>query len=115
MMLRMGFAQMNIVMLCVRTLGFYIAVNNSFDIGLNGPEHGLRQGVLLSPYLFILCNEGLSSLFSHALVACELHDYRIARSSPSITHSQFSNDSFFFYRETVMECAKVKHLFIVYI
>lgn len=67
-MLQIGFAKrwVDIVMQCARTVRYFIAVNIFFDIGPICHERGLHQGDHLSPYLFILCTKGLSSLLTHA-------------------------------------------------
>ena len=63
------------------------------------PQRGLRQGDPLSPYLFIICVEALSSLIKSREAAGHVHGCQIARGAPSISHLFFANDCFIFFSE----------------
>ena len=66
-MVRLGFSNHWImrIMDCVSTAHFAFLLNGE-PVGDVVPSRGLRQGCPLSPYLFLLCAEGLSSLFRKA-------------------------------------------------
>lgn len=59
----MGFNDkwINLTTLYVKTVSFSILVNGELK-GPVFPTQGLRQGDLISPYLFPLCTEGLIAL-----------------------------------------------------
>ena len=57
---------------------------------------GLRQGNLLSPYLFLLCAEGFTSLLQKAEMESNIHGVSICRSAPKISHILFVDDSLLF-------------------
>ena len=51
--------------MCVETVDYSVIMNKDM-VGPIIPGRGLRQGDPLSPYLFILCAEGLSALIRNA-------------------------------------------------
>ncbi|KAH1131800.1 hypothetical protein J1N35_003178 [Gossypium stocksii] len=66
-MSRMGFDQkwIDAIMKCISTVSYSVVVNG--NIGeIFYPTRGLRQGDPLSPFLFLICGEGLSSLMRSA-------------------------------------------------
>jgi hypothetical protein len=52
-----------IVMTCVTSMQFAVLVNGSPGEWFK-PSRGIRHGDPMSPYLFLICAEVLSSLFS---------------------------------------------------
>lgn len=78
------------------------------------PQRGLRQGCPLSPYLFIICAQGLSSLLDRAVSKGDIHGVKVCRGAPSVSHLLFADDSFFFLRATNPECEKLKLIFSNY-
>ena len=62
------------------------------------PSRGLRQGDPLSPYLFLLCAEGLSALIRKAEREKAIRGIAICRGGPRLSHLFFADDSVIFCR-----------------
>lgn len=77
-MLQMGFASQWVrwIMMCVETVDYLIIVNNEM-VGSIILDRGLRKDGPLSPYLFIICAEGLSALIQKVERRRDLHDISI--------------------------------------
>ena len=72
----------------------------SFSVRINGKadgnillSRGLHQGDPLSPYLFLLCVEGFTSILAKAEEVGRLHGVSICRTAPSLSNLLFADDS----------------------
>jgi hypothetical protein len=104
MLERLGFSNKWIhwMMLCVSSVN-YSALVNFEKVGPIIPGRGLRQGDPLSPYLFILITEGLTSLLKKSVACGDLHGVQICRGAPVVSHLLFADDCFLFCRATIGE------------
>ena len=86
-MLRMGFHSkwVNTIMHCLTSVTYSIRINE-VPHGHITPTRGLRQGDPLSPYLFLLCAEGLSSLIRKAAMEEKINGISICRRGPQLSH-----------------------------
>ena len=101
------------IMACVESVSYSFLINGTPQ-GSVIPSRGIRQGDPLSPYLFILCTEVLSSLCIHAQDNGTLAGIRVSRGSPFITHLLFADDTMFFCRSSEGGVAKLKEILNVY-
>ncbi|XP_074315430.1 uncharacterized protein LOC141651628 [Silene latifolia] len=83
------------VMQCVQSVSYEVLINGSPSEAFV-PERGLRQGDPISPYLFILCAEVLSSMLRRKVELGSLHGIRIAPQAPIVSHLFFADDSIIF-------------------
>lgn len=97
------------VMQCVQTVS-YSFIQNGKVFGNIQPHRGLRQGDPISPYLYILCVEGLSGLIRKHEETGLIHWCRIARGAPSITHLLFADDCYLFFKATQIEARTMKNI-----
>lgn len=79
-------------MRCVTTVTYRIKVNNEYT-GRIVPGWGLCQGDPLSPYLFILCAEGFSTMLQKAEEEGRLEGIKVCRDAPRVNHLFFADDS----------------------
>ncbi|XP_042944540.1 uncharacterized protein LOC122278417 [Carya illinoinensis] len=114
-MVKMGFNSrwVNLVMQCISTVSYSILVNGNPQGSFN-PSRGIRQGDPLSPYLFILVSEVLSSLLNHAEVSKVIHGFQISRGKLSINHLFFADDSLLFCRANAREWFSIHLLLNIY-
>jgi len=100
-------------MRCISSVKYVIHING-VPHGHIAPTRGLRQGDLLSPYLFLFCAEGLSAFINKASINGELTGVAACRSGPRISHLFFANDSLIFCRATTKECENLQRILEVY-
>lgn len=98
MIIKLGFSEswIKLVMLCVKLANYSILINGE-PKGYIKPSWGLRQGNPLSPYLFLICTEGLISFLSKATIDCSLTGIWIYRGALAISHILFVDDSIYIY------------------
>ena len=114
-MQKLGFHDkwVDLIMQCVCSVQYKI-LHNGTEIGPITLERGLRQGVPLSPYLFIICVDSLSSTLKGLQDKGFIHGCSIARSAPPIFYFFFAGDNYFFFKACPRECSHVKECLIRY-
>ena len=84
-----------------------ILVLNGEPRGSIHPERGLRQGDPLSPYLFLICAEGLLAKLKEAELEGKITGVAISRGGPKITNLCFADDSLLLCRANIEECRNI--------
>ncbi|XP_057791345.1 uncharacterized protein LOC131008488 [Salvia miltiorrhiza] len=112
---RLGFCEQwrTWMRLCVSSVSYDVLVNG-VAVGPILPGRGLRQGDPLSPYLFILCAEGLSAMIRYETDCGNLHGIQMGRGGPAVSHLMFADDCLFFCRATPAECGILKRVLSTY-
>jgi hypothetical protein len=82
-------------MKCVTTIRYSVRLNNVL-LDFFIPSRGLRQGDPLSPYLFLFVADGLSKILQYEVERGALHELKICRNAPSISHLLFTDDTLLF-------------------
>lgn len=115
LMNRLGFADEWIekIMRCVRSVKYYFRINQEV-VGPIIPNRGLRQGDPLSPYLFVLCSQGLSAIINSYEARGLIRGVRIASSCPTISHMFFADDSLVFFKASTEEGLRIKECLHLY-
>ena len=114
-MRKMGFNErwIKIVVECVKTISYSILVNGE-PCGMIHPTKRIRQGDPLSPFLFLLCIEGLNGLIKNAEIHGDIHSFSICKKDSKLTYMLFKDDSLLFCRATMEECEKVLAILKMY-
>nr|XP_023917071.1 uncharacterized protein LOC112028608 [Quercus suber] len=102
-----------LIMLCVTTVTYAIKINGS-PRGHIIPLRGIRQRDPLSPYLFLLCVEGLSGLIKVSVHNGGMEGVAICRGGPKLSHLFFADDSLIFCKASLAKCDMLQRVLEVY-
>ena len=93
---KLGFCNrwVSLVLECITTVSYLILVNGE-PKGDIRPSKGLRQGDPLSPYLFLLCSEGLNRMLQQADSNDTIRGFSLCKRGPKISHLFFADDTLF--------------------
>jgi hypothetical protein len=110
-MIKMGFADrwVNLVMKCVTTVSYSVVVNGN-PLGDIKPSRGIRQGDPISPYLFLICAEGLSALIKRAEQAGIISGVPTSPKGPKISHLFFADESILFCKSNSVEWRRLMRI-----
>lgn len=73
----------DIIMLYITSISYSVVVNDNMVEPIK-PKYGLHHGDPLSPYLFIICAEGLPCLIKNVVAKGLSHGSEICKGAPSI-------------------------------
>ncbi|KAL5570777.1 hypothetical protein UlMin_020374 [Ulmus minor] len=112
---KLGFSEVWIrkIMACISSVTYSFQFNGK-RFGHLAPTRGLHQGDPLSPYLFLLCGEGLSSLLHLYEQKGDIQGLRCGLRGPTISHLLFADDSLFFLEARLSTCANLKEILKLY-
>lgn len=110
-MSKMGFSSwwVELVMRCVESVKYDIS-HGGYDMETILPGRGFRQGDPLSPYLFILCTEGLSAIIRKYEASKWIRGISVCRRAPVITHMLFADDSCVYCKASTGEAWRIIEL-----
>lgn len=101
LLLAMGFdaSWVKKVKFCVTYVTFSVIINDQ-PFGKIRPKYGLRQEDLLSPFLFVICTEGLIHELYKVGLEKELYGIQFSGQGPMIHHMLFADDIILVCRAT---------------
>jgi hypothetical protein len=115
MMRRLGFEErwISLMMACVSSVRYQVRFNSD-ETDMFTPTRGLRQGGPLSPYLFLLCAEGLSSLLLFEEEVGGIAGVRVCRNAPSVSLLLFADDSLILMKADTNNATSLQQVLDIY-
>jgi hypothetical protein len=102
-----------LIMKCVTSVIFLVRVNGVLS-PMFKPTRGIRQGDPISPYLFLLCSEGLSCLLKARGPQYIFRGIRISQHAPWISHLLFKDDCLIFTQASKRGVDRVGEILDIY-
>lgn len=96
-------------MTCIKTVSYAVLINGKLGIIVN-PSRGIRQGDPISPYLVLLCAEGLSGLLSTYEKEGQIKGIKVAYGCQPLNHLFFVDDSILFCRASLTEWKQIQSI-----
>ena len=114
-MVKLGFSAqfVNLVLKCVSSVRFSVRVNGEL-LPFFTPSRGLRQGCPMSPFLFLLCAEGLTSLLKFYGGIHVDRGIRVSFRAPWASHLLFADDSLIFISATQESANRLNAILLIY-
>uniref|UniRef100_A0A803QHY3 Reverse transcriptase domain-containing protein n=1 Tax=Cannabis sativa TaxID=3483 RepID=A0A803QHY3_CANSA len=103
----------SLILKCISTVTLKLCINNHLSPPFQ-PSRGIRQGDPLSPYLFLLVAEILSTVIHLKSLDHQFNGISIYRSTPSISHLLFADDSMLFTHVNNVNNNAIKDILATY-
>lgn len=107
--MRFPYPWITLIMNCITTSNLSFILNGKQMDGVN-PSRGLRQGCPLSPYLFLIYVETLSSSLKATENQPTPLGIKCSRTSPTVSHLLFEDDSILFGPAETQTCHQILHI-----
>lgn len=77
-------------------------------------QKGVFDKEISSPYLFLICAEGLFALIRKAESDHKINGLKLCPGEPTISHLLFAEDSLVFFKAKSQQCREVHHILSLY-
>lgn len=103
----------SLIMRCIMLVSMSIRVNGALSESFR-PSRGIRQGDPISPYLFLLCAEGLSCLLKNLGPMFLSRGVRVSVHAPWISHLLFVDDCIVFSKASQGGALRLQQVLDIY-
>lgn len=94
---------------CIRLVTYFVLINGK-PKGHVVPTRGIRQWDPLSPYLFLLCSEGLNGCIEQVVYGMHIEGFSLCKNGPKISQLLYVDDSLLFFRARVEDVMKIQEV-----